>query len=167
MISADRSRFDLLYCQNHSWLKDLLYKRLNCSQTAADLAQDTFIRILTKESLPPIENPRAYISTIAKGLTINYWRRQAIEKAYLDTLSSLPEAFVPSLEEQILVVESLTKLSLIVDGLSCRDKQIFLLARIDGLKYQQIADRMCISLSAVQKAMSRAMLRCYRMLNDD
>lgn len=157
----------VLYEQHHTWLRDWLRKRLNCSETAADLAQDTFVRILLKESSAAPNSPRAYLSTIAKGLMFNFWRRQALEKAYKELLLSLPEPVTPSLEEQQLVVESLLQLSAVLDGLSQRDKEIFLLARLDGMKYQQIGERLGISLNVVQKAMVRAMHRCYRVINEN
>jgi RNA polymerase sigma factor (sigma-70 family) len=155
-----------LYSSHHGWLRGWLHRRMGCSETAADLAQDTFIRILLKESAPQPDSPRAYLSTIARGLMINHWRRQALEQAYLDVLLLQPEPLTPSAEEQHLVVETLLQLAQVLDGLPRKDKQIFLLARLDGLKYQAIADRLDISVNRVQKAMVRGMQQCYRVLYD-
>lgn len=44
-----------LYSGHHGWLRSWLQKRLQCSETAADLAQDTFVRILLKEQPPEVE----------------------------------------------------------------------------------------------------------------
>lgn len=62
------------------------------------------------------------------------------------------------------MLETLLQLAEVLEGLPRRDKQIFLLARLDGLKYQEIAGRLGISLNMVQKAMVRAMHNCYRLL---
>lgn len=155
-----------LYSDHHGWLRGWLRKRLGCSETAADLAQDTFIRILLKDSLPQPERPRAYLSTIARGLMINHWRRQALEQAYLELLAAQPEPVAPPPEERELVLETLLQLVQVLDGMPRRDKQIFLMARLDGLKYQAIASRLGITLNMVQKAMLRGMQRCYRVLYD-
>jgi len=155
-----------LYCDHHGWLRGWLRKHLRCSETAADLAQDTFIRILLKESVPRPDSPRAYLSTIARGLMINHWRRQALEQAYLELLASQPEPVAPSLEERHLVVDTLMRLAQVLDGLSQRDKRIFLLARLDGMKYQAIAEHLGINVNRVQKAMIRCMRQCYRVLYD-
>jgi len=155
-----------LYSDHHGWLRGWLRKRLGCSETAADLAQDTFIRILLKESNPRPDAPRAYLSTIARGLMINHWRRQALEQAYLELLASQPEPVTLSLEEQHLVVDTLVQLAQVLDGLPRRDKQIFLLARLDGMKYQAIAQYLGINVNRVQKAMIRCMRQCYRVLYD-
>lgn len=155
-----------LYSGHHGWLRSWLQKRLQCSETAADLAQDTFVRILLKEQPPEVEQPRAYLSTIARGLMMNHWRRQALENAYLELLAAQPEPVSPSAEDRELVVETLLQLSTVLDELSYRDRQIFLLARLDGLKYREIADQIQVSINVVQKAMTRAMLRCYQVLYD-
>jgi len=153
-----------LYSDHHNWLKGWLKHRLGCSETAADLAQDTFVRILLKENPVQPDSPRAYLSTVARGLMMNHWRRQALERAYLELLAAQPEALAPSEEERYQLLETLMQLSEILDGLSQRDKQVFLLARLDGLKYQQIAEQLDISLNMVQKAMLRAMRNCYDVL---
>ncbi len=63
-------------------------------------------------------------------------------------------------------METLLQLSTVLDELSYRDRQVFLLARQDGLKYREIADQIQVSINVVQKAMTRAMLRCYQVLYD-
>ena len=167
MQLAQRTHVHNLYSSHQGWLRDWLRKRLGCSETAADLTQDTFIRLLLKDNAPQLESPRAYLSTIAKGLMINHWRRQALEQAYLDLLAAQPEPLLPSLEERQLVVEALLQLAEILDGLTARDQQIFLLARLDGLKYQEIADQLGITVNSVQKAMVRATHKVYQVLYDD
>ncbi|WP_417584072.1 sigma-70 family RNA polymerase sigma factor [Nitrincola sp.] len=160
------NQVDSLYRDHRGWLHHWLRRRLGCSETAADLAQDTFIRVLLKDTAPQPDSPRAYLSTIAKGLMFNHWRRQALEQAYLEMLALQPEPESPSLEDQHLVVETLLQLAQILDGLPHRDQQIFLMARLDGLKYQEIAEHLNINVNRVQKAMVRCMQQCYRVLYD-
>ena len=164
--SGTLEQVQALYLSHHAWLLNWLRRKLGCSATAADLSQDTFVRILQKKAPPQPDRPRAYLGTLARGLLLNHWRREALEKAYLDFLAAQPEPLAPSSEQQRLAVEALTQLATTLDGMSRRDKQIFLLARIDGLKYQQIADQLGISLNMVQKAMGRVMRQCYHTLYD-
>lgn len=155
-----------LYSSHHNWLRHWLQKHLGCNETAADLAQDTFVRILLKESAPSINKPRAYLTTIAKGLMFNHWRHQALEQAYTQWLSEQPELLSPSLEEQQQMLETLIQLEEVLNGLSQRSKQVFLLSRLDGLTYQKIALKLNITEIMVQKAMTKAMHNCYRVLYD-
>ena len=163
-IDGHSQCLEVIYSEHNGWLKQWLQQYLGCAERAADVAQDTFVRILLKESPPEINKPRAYLTTIAHGLVINHWRRQALEKAYLEQLGSQVQPLQPSEEERLLVLEKLEQLSSMLEGLSARCKQVFLLARLDGLSYQAIASKLNISVNMVQKAMIKAMASCYQTL---
>lgn len=90
-MSLDIKDLEELYNNHHGWLRGWLRKHLGCSETAADLAQDTFLRVMQKESTSKPDRPRAYLSTIARGFMLNHWRRQSLEQAYLKQLALLPE----------------------------------------------------------------------------
>jgi len=68
---------------------------LGCATEAADLAHDTFVRLISGHTPKRFDSgaeARAYLRTTAQNLCINLWRRQEIEQAWLDTLASAPEA---------------------------------------------------------------------------
>ena len=153
-----------LYSDHNGWLKQWLQQHLGCAERAADLAQDTFVRILLKDTFPSIEKPRAYLSTIAHGLVLNHWRRQALERAYLELLTAQPVNVHPSEEEKQLMLEKLQQLAIALEGLPLRCKQVFLMARLDGMSYQHIATELNITVNMVQKAMGKAIANCYQTL---
>lgn len=99
-----------LYGEHHGWLLSWLRHKLGFSHLAADLAHDTFLRVLAGRTGLALLQPRAYLRTIAHGLAVNHWRRLDIERAYLDALAGLPEAMAPSPEERLLVLETLRQL---------------------------------------------------------
>ena len=160
-VNAAHCRTEALYLSHHTWLLGWLYRRLGCSDTSADLAHDTFLRLLRKSDAPNIKEPRAYLSTVAHGLVVNHWRRKDIEKAYLKALAARPEPLAPSPEERELVIEALKAAVAILDGLPQRAREIFMLSQMDGLTYPQIAQRLGITVNIVQKDMIKAMSRCY------
>jgi RNA polymerase sigma-70 factor (ECF subfamily) len=87
---------DNLYRDHHHWLLALLQRRLGNRSDAADLAHDVFVRLLNRpQSFTHFDGARAYLSTLAKGLCIDLWRRRDIEQAYLDALASQPEPTIP------------------------------------------------------------------------
>jgi len=153
-----------LYRDHHGWLRGWLRRRLGCTERAADFAHDTFLRLLTRPEPVGMREPRAYLSTIAHGLLVNHWRRQALEQAYLEELAARPEALAPSEEERHLIIETLQRVARLIDGLPARDREIFLLSQLDGLTYPVIAERLGLSLNVVQKAMVRATAHCYKAL---
>ena len=155
-----------LYLSHHDWLLGWLYRRLGCSDTSADLAHDTFVRLLRKSGSLNIKEPRAYLSTVAHGLVVNHWRRKDIEKAYLRALAARPERLAPSPEERELVIEALETAVAILDGLPRRAREVFVLSQMDGLTYPQIAQRLGITVDIVQKDMIKVMSRCYIAVYD-
>jgi RNA polymerase sigma-70 factor (ECF subfamily) len=146
-----------LYTQHSAWLRGWLRKRLGNHCDAADLAQDTFVKLIKARTALEIREPRQYLSTVAKGLMIDLLRRRSLEQAYLDTLASLPEAQVPSAETQAILLETLVELDRLLSGLGARVRQVFILSQLDGLTYAQIAMQLGISLRTVNSHMAKAM----------
>ncbi|SDF57071.1 MULTISPECIES: RNA polymerase sigma factor [unclassified Duganella] len=83
------SAVELLYSHHHGWLYGLLQRRLGNHGDAADLAHDAFIRLLLKpRSFDSAEGARAYLSTVARGLCVDLWRRRQVEQAWFDALAA-------------------------------------------------------------------------------
>lgn len=154
----------LLYTEHNGWLKSWLYRRLGCSAQAADLAQDTFMRILqaqrkTTEALA-LERPRAYLATVGRRLVYDHFRRQSLEQAYLETLALIPEAFALSPQEQWQMRETLMEVDALLDTLKPVVRTVFLLAQLEGLNYAQIARQLGIGERTVKRHMAQAFEAC-------
>lgn len=150
-----------LYVAHHGWIVQLLRRKLDNHQQAQDLAQDTFIRLMRQEVLPSFREPRAYLATVASRLCAEFFRRRALENAYLESLAALDPQQVPSAETRLLVLEALDAVGRVLDGLGARVREIFLLSQLDGLTYPQIAEQLGVSVNVVQKAMLKAYRVCY------
>ncbi|MFV3405486.1 MULTISPECIES: sigma-70 family RNA polymerase sigma factor [Pseudomonas] len=161
MSSALSSTVEGLYLAHHTWLTGWLRRRLDCPQSAADLAQDTYVRLLQAREAPQLVEPRAFLTTVAKRVLCNHFRRQALERAYLEALAQVPEHLAPSEEDKALILETLFELDRLLDGLAPRVKRAFLLAQIDGLGHTEIARELGISLATVKRYLHKAALRCY------
>src|SRR5471030_2638030 len=150
-----------LYHAHHSWLMTWLGRRLGCPQSAADLAQDTFVKVLLARETPQLIEPRAFLTTIAKRVLCNHYRRQDLERAYLDALAQMPEHVAPSEEERAIILQTLLELDQLLDGLPVQVKRAFLLAQLDGLTYAQIGAELGISIATVKRHLNKAAMRCY------
>jgi RNA polymerase sigma-19 factor, ECF subfamily len=148
-----------LYCDHHGWLQAWLRRKLGDAFVAADLAHDTFVRIVARRTVQ-CEEPRAYLSTIARGLLVDHWRRQDVERAWLDTLAALPEPLAPSPEERALLLEALYRIDAMLDALRPKVREAFLLSQLDGLSYREIGERLGVGERMVKKYMAQAMLHC-------
>ncbi|PIF77711.1 RNA polymerase sigma-70 factor (ECF subfamily) [Variovorax sp. 54] len=150
-----------LYSDHHGWLSGWLRKKLGNSFDAADIAHDTFLRLLTSRSSSGFgSEPRALLAHIAKGLLIDHWRHQEVERAYLDAIAHLPEQHVPSPETRLLVLEALQRIDAMLHALPSKTREIFLLAQFDGLGYGEIAQRLDTSLITVKRHMRKAFIAC-------
>ncbi|AZV95240.1 MULTISPECIES: sigma-70 family RNA polymerase sigma factor [Kerstersia] len=149
-----------LYSDHHGWLHAWLRKKLGSSADAADLAHDTFVRILAREQVAGIREPRAFLMTVAQGLLSNMLRRRKVEQAYLEALAALPVPCHPDPEACALVLETLLEVDRLLDGLPRRARQIFLMAQVDGMTQAAIAQELGLSLPTVRRDLVRAIAHC-------
>lgn len=153
-----------IYEQHHSWLHTWLKGRLCNTSDAADVAHDTFVRILGAANAAHIREPRDYLATIARGLVIDRYRRRSIERAYQQTMATREQATVISEEDKALIIETLVAVDKTLASLGARTQRIFMLSQVEGLTYQQIANELQVSLTTVKKHMIRAFTECSMLM---
>jgi len=163
-IDVPLQPLDSLYRDHHGWLQSWLRLRLGDRERAADIAQDTFLRLLVTRRLPEQSDGRRFLAQIARNLVIDQWRRQRIKQAYLESLAALPEPETPSLETRAIVIETLMQIDAMLDSMPTKVREAFLLSQFEGLTYAQIAEHLQVSVSSVQKYMLRAITACYQVL---
>ena len=160
-----------LYVEHHGWLQGWLRRRLGDAHQAADLAQDTFVRLLSpaashgdaSAATPPaaaLRTPRAYLATVAKHVLVNHLRRQSLEQAYLQALAVLPEPEAISPERQLAILQALQEVDAMLDALPAKVRAVFILSQIDGLTYAEIAQVLGVGLRSVKRYMAQAMAEC-------
>jgi RNA polymerase sigma factor (sigma-70 family) len=153
-----------LYANHHAWLQSWLRRRLGCSFEAADLAHDTYVRLIASRRFPEPHESRAYLMQIARGLVVDLHRRRQIEAAFRDSLALMPEDLWPSAEEQAIVIETLTAIDAVLASLPLKVRETFLLSRFEGLTYSDIAIRLDVSVASVRKYMLKAVVACFPAL---
>ncbi|MGE8189664.1 sigma-70 family RNA polymerase sigma factor [Pseudomonas sp. NPDC086278] len=155
-----------LYSDHHSWLHGWLRKKLGCSQRAADLAHDAFIRVLTLAEPHNIKEPRAFLATMAGRLLIDGARRRRIEAAYLEALAiSAHDAGMPDPEAIHVALQALERIAEMLAGLPAKSREAFLLSRLDGLTYSEIAIRQNVHASTVKNHIASVLVHCYKTLH--
>lgn len=159
--SASADPVHALYREHRAWLQTWLRRRLGDGHTAADLTQDTFVRVITGGQAQAIEEPRAYLTTLAQRVLYNFWRRRELERAWLDALAAQPEELAPSPETYALVREAVETLDRWLDGLPPKVREAFLLRRLEGLAHAEIAQRMGVSVRTVERHIKQAIVHLY------
>lgn len=165
MESSDHS-VQAIYRGHHHWLRQWLLRQLHCSETAADLAQDTFVRLLLRgRQGEEVREPRAYLTRIARGLVVNHWQRRDVERAYLEALALLPEPQAPSPEQREAIVETLLAIDSALNTLAEPVKQAFMMAQLDGLKYRDIARRLQVAEVTVKRYVKKGLTACLLVMD--
>ncbi|MDO6386977.1 MULTISPECIES: sigma-70 family RNA polymerase sigma factor [unclassified Uliginosibacterium] len=162
---AFHRQIEALYTEHHGWLRGWLRKKLGNAFDAADLAHDTYLRLLSSGHMPQQDESRRHLSQIANGLVIDLYRRRQIEAAYLEALALLPEQQAPSEEARALVIEALVEIDAILHGLAPKARMALLMCRLDGLSYREIAERLEVSVSSVEKYIATGLIACHRALH--
>lgn len=164
MDASPQQEIQTIYHAHHGWLVGWLKRRLGCIHHAHDVAHDTFLRLLTNSlSVSQIDEPRAFLTTIAHGLMIDQFRRKAVEQAYLQALMHLPETLLPSPEEQMALMEVLLQLDQMLSGLKPVVRKVFLLSKLEGLTYQEISSTLDIPLRTIESHMAAALRHVLSM----
>lgn len=169
-LQADRVAGDALanmYTQHNRWLVSWLQRRFGNRHDAADIAQDTFTRLLVNVqtlALPDIREPRAYLTTVAKRLMVNHLERQSLEQAYLASLQTLPEETVLSVEARAILLETLAELDALLNALPANVRTAFLLSQLEGLSYEEIAAQMQLSVRTITRYMAQGFRQCLRVM---
>lgn len=149
-----------LYREHAGWLQGWLSKKLGNTFDAADLAHDTFLRVLSRDVAHELVEPRAFLGTVAHGLMVNLLRRRSLEQAYLEALACHGLQHSPSPEERALIVDALVQIDAMLDGLPAQVRRAFLLLQLEGLSHAEIAERLKVSVSSVRQYIARAMQNC-------
>lgn len=155
---------EFLYLDHHNWLQSWLRRRLGNASDAADLAHDTFVRLLrSPQRFASQPEARAYLRVVANGLCVDLWRHREVERAWLDTLAVLPEAQAPSPEEQHIVLDALREIDTLLRTLSPKAARAFVLSAACGMTHQEIACELGVSSRTVGSYITQAMLHCMRL----
>ncbi|MDU9413733.1 sigma-70 family RNA polymerase sigma factor [Pseudomonas sp. zfem005] len=157
---------ETLYCDHHGWLQVWLRRHLGHASDAADLAHDTFLRLIGVANPPrfaSMAEARAYLRTTARNLCINLWRRQEIERAWLDTLAALPEGEYPSAEREAVVLQALEEIGGMLQALPAKAARAFTLAVVCEMTDDEVGAELGVSGRMVRKYVAQAMLACLTL----
>jgi RNA polymerase sigma factor (sigma-70 family) len=135
-----------------------LSRRLRCLFTARDLTQEVYLRLGRAGGDGTIENPRALVFRIAANLATDHVRVQGRRAELLQEANGLlwDQEDEISPERQILAKDELARIGAALSALPERTRRVFYLNRFEGETQSEIARRLGISRTSVEKHMRRA-----------
>ncbi len=163
---GDRAHFLQVFLSQRSQMEALVSRRVGCRATAADLVQDLFLRFW-RRPLVQVEELSTYLLRCAGNIAIDHLRSEGTRGRASEGLMVEPTDGDGSGPQAALEAgNDLRNVEAALRALPERTRQIFLLNRIHGRKYAEIAKAMGLSQSAVEKHMMRALEACKASLRE-
>ena len=149
-----KEEFKVIFDQNYDSLRSYIYYRSGDQETANDIAQETFLRLWEKK----FDNEKVVglLFKIANDLFITKYRRQKLENNYLNKIQVRFNYNTPEDEYQFKELEGIYTLAL--GEMPENQRVVFLMSRVEHLKYSEIAERLNLSVKAIEKRMKGALM---------
>ncbi|MCI8210197.1 RNA polymerase subunit sigma-24 [Pseudomonas sp. S25] len=160
-----QSRLNEVFVSHRPVLLRTLQRIVSNHSIAEDLLQETYLRVTGALSNRAIEHLEPFIFQTARNLALDHLRARRVRERTLAEDATTAE--VENVSAPVTSLEDATHARRLVEGLSkslatltARQQQIFSLSRLQGLSYVEIAERLDVSASTVQKELKLIMAIC-------
>jgi len=147
-----KEEFKVLFDKHFDSVRSYLFYRGADKELATDLAQDVFMRMWEKQLAIEPKGILRLLYKIAGDMFISRYRRETLELNYRKTLKFNDSDVTP--EDRLQYNELKENYAKALAQLNEKQRTVFLMSRMEGLKYHEIAERLNISVKAVEKRMS-------------
>lgn len=156
-----------LFLEAREQLQRHLCRRTENVQVAADLTQELYLKLSSiKAPIPDRDQGRAYLFRMAGNLAIDHLRSEARRTELLRGSQVLFEDTDLSPDELVASQDDLRQFELALSELPPLCREILVMARVQGLEHKEIARRLGVSLSLVEKYQRRALRHCQQKLEN-
>ncbi len=156
------------FLENYTFLKRFLARFFSDCQDIEDVAQEAYLRAYVAEQQKEIEQPKAYLFRIARNLALTKLTKKS--KKITDYLeesgASVVIEYGAAADSELEAQESLGLYCEAVAALPEKCRQVFLLRKVHGLAHKEIAKRMSLSVSSVEKYLLRGILECKAFVQE-
>jgi RNA polymerase sigma-70 factor (ECF subfamily) len=153
---CETKTFETVYKQYSKDLRRFIFFKTQNIDKAEDILQETFIKLWDNCSKVKFESVKSYLYTIATNNFLNTIKHEKVVRKHQDALTRHTTNESP--EFIMLEKEFMDKLERAIDSLPEKQKEVFLLNRIEKKKYKEIAEQLGISVKAVEKRMHLALV---------
>lgn len=159
--------FSRLYRATLIPLRHYLTRILGNTAEAQEVAHDAYLRIYPQDGRPPAQKPEALLYTTARNLAFNRLKRRRISPIIQNVASlEATAAYAPGVAQQVMASQESTILEKAISELPQGCRSVLLLRKVELLSHQQIADRLGIAISTVEKQHARALRLLRASLQD-
>lgn len=155
MPEIEKSEFVELFNEMYRPVKNYIYFKTGDIEVAEDIAQDTFLKVWEKKNEIRKETVRPLLYTIAGNLCKNRFEHQKVVFEFANRFEQADNFISPEFELEMK--EFSDKLRRAIGQLNEKSRVVFLMNRIDGCTYNEIAQNIGLSVKAVEKRMKNAL----------
>ena len=159
-----RAQFKDLFDNHFDSVRNYIYYRSGDAEAATDIAQETFLRIWEKHPSSDPENITGLLFKIARDQFVSQFRKQEVISKF--RLKTKPDIAVRSPEDQMMFEELKDRYETALANLPEKQRTVFLMSRMEQLKYNEIAERLGLSVKAVEKRMNLALIYLRKALGE-
>lgn len=154
-VPLDRKQFAALFDAHFEELRRYLAYQCKDEELATDTAQDAFVKLWEKKDEVKTSTARALLFTIGRNLMLNQFKRDQRKLEFINQAEDRVNKQNPEylLEEK----EFDAKLQQVINDLPEGPRVVFLLSRMEGKKYAEIAEDLQLGVKAVEKRMTTAL----------
>jgi RNA polymerase sigma factor (sigma-70 family) len=153
---------ELLFRDHHRWLVGRLLRHADDAHDAQDICSETFVQVMTGKTDPAtIEHPRAFLVKIGQRVLYRRHRERELEARILDALAAGAAQTTLTTEEVVMMAQAISQLDEALFGLPVVVREAFLYSQLDGMAYEDIAQRMHVSVRTVARYVKQALLCCW------
>lgn len=148
------------FVANIDFLKRFLARFFSDRQDIEDVAQEAYLRAYVAEQKKEIEQPKAFLFRIARNLALTQLTRKSrqITDYIEDSADSVVIEGGATADSEVEAQQSFGLYCEAVAALPEKCRQVFLLRKVHGLPHKEIAERMSMSVSSVEKYLRRGVL---------
>jgi len=155
ILSEKELKFKSNYDEWAQPLFRFIYFKSKNKQLSQDIVQDAFIKYWNKIGTVDVGKEKSYLFTIAKNLLLNTFEHDKVVLKHKKSSPSETSNTTPLFDLE--VSEFKERLENAIKSLPDKQREVFLMHRIEGYKYKEISEILELSQKAVEKRMSQAL----------
>lgn len=159
MTGLSRAEMDAVFLESRHELERSVRRRVRPPELAADIVQDVYLRWRgVRTEFPDRAEARAYLFRIAANLAIDHHKIEGRRQEILASAEPLNSLFADSPESSALAADHARQIEAALSELPKHCRQILILSRLHGMTHKEIAERLGVSTSLVEKYAIRALM---------
>ena len=166
--SRGLSAISASFLEHQSFLKKFLSRYLYNHQDIEDVVQETYLRAYKAEQDKGIEQPKAFLFRIAKNIALTELTKKS--RLITNYIADLDDSVViesdATVEDEVQARQHLGIYCEAVAALPEQCRRVYLLRKVHGLPHKEIAERLGLTVSSIEKHLHKGVLKCRAFVRE-